>query len=129
MKHLVGGFIGSLVVISAAFLAPVTLQAESIDSEAQACIDCHTNTTPAMVTDWRNSKHALRNVSCASCHVVDSDSPMGMPHPGTNKKVSVLVPPSVCGQCHAAEVEQFNASGHFRAYRQQIPKEPGQTPA
>ena len=41
----------------------------------------------------------------------------------TRLPVSVLVPPSVCGRCHTREQEQFNASGHFRAYRQIIPKD------
>ena len=54
---------------------------------------------------------------------MDADSPMGSKHPGTDVKVSVLVPPTVCGTCHADQVEEFNQSGHFRAYKQQIPKD------
>jgi hypothetical protein len=37
--------------------------------------------------------------------------------------VSVLVPPSVCGRCHAQERDEFDKSGHFRGYRQIIPKD------
>ena len=51
-----------------------------------------------MVTDWQSSLHAENGVSCYDCHVVDADSPMGAMHPGTDVKVSVLVPPTVCGQ-------------------------------
>ena len=42
---------------------------------------------------------------------------------GTDLYVSALVPPSTCARCHANESDQFKASGHFRAYRQIIPKD------
>ena len=42
---------------------------------------------------------------------------------GTDVFVTVLVPPSTCGRCHSLELEQFNASGHFRAYHQIVPKD------
>jgi len=114
-------------------LAPVLLMlglaisgssmAEALSDEAQECVDCHKKKVPAMVADWQSSLHAENAVSCYDCHVVEADSPMGSKHPGTDVKVSVLVPPTVCGNCHAEQVEEFNQSGHFRAYRQQIPKD------
>ncbi|MDT8449056.1 MAG: multiheme c-type cytochrome [Wenzhouxiangellaceae bacterium] len=88
--------------------------------EQERCIDCHERNQPAMVADWRSSRHAAEGVSCWDCHVVEADSPMGVEHRG--HPVSLLVPPTVCAECHEEQVEQFNASGHFRAYRQQIPK-------
>jgi len=97
--------------------------AQSLSADAQQCVDCHAKNTPAMVSDWQNSKHAENGVSCINCHVVGADSPMGAMHPGIDAKVSVLVSSSKCAECHSREVEQFNASGHFRAYRQQIPKD------
>ena len=98
------------------------LLADTSSDQAQECIDCHEAETPAMVMDWRNSAHAESDVSCADCHVVDADSPMGTMHQETELKVSVLVSAAVCGNCHEDQVEEFNKSGHFRAYRQQIPK-------
>ncbi len=95
----------------------------ALSDDAQACVDCHTKRQPVVVTDWMKSAHAEQGVSCYDCHVVADDSPMGTPHRRTGHKVSVLVPATVCGECHAAQVEEFNASGHFRAYRQQIPKD------
>jgi len=111
------------VAIFAALLVSNLSYAQTLSADAQGCVDCHTNSSPAMVADWQSSKHATSGVSCVNCHVVDEESPMGAAHPGIDAKVSVLVPPSVCGECHAEAVEQFNASGHFRAYRQQIPKD------
>jgi len=92
-----------------------------LDRDAKRCVDCHERNQPAMVADWRASKHSDEDVSCITCHEVAEDAPFGANHRG--KKVSVLVPPTVCAQCHETQVEQFNASGHFRAYRQQIPKD------
>ena len=97
--------------------------AAELADDAQKCVDCHAKNTPAMVTDWRASQHAEMGISCVDCHVVDADAPMGAKHPGIDARVSVLVPPTVCGTCHSEQVEEFNASGHFRAYRQQIPKD------
>ena len=37
--------------------------------------------------------------------------------------VSSLVSPAVCGRCHMDAKKQFDVSGHFRAYRQIIPKD------
>lgn len=111
----------AILILSLLFTGP--LLAASLSPEAQKCVDCHAMNMPAMVADWESSRHAEQSVSCSDCHVVAADSPMGTSHPGTDAKVSVLVPPTVCAGCHAAQVEEFNASGHFRAYRQQIPKD------
>ena len=72
------------------FSGPV--QAQSLSEEAQECVDCHANHMPAMVIDWKSSKHAENGISCMDCHVVDADSPMGAKHPGLDARVSVLVP-------------------------------------
>ena len=95
--------------------------AQELSELEQRCIDCHDRNQPAMVADWRSSHHAEEGVTCLDCHEVAEDAPMGARHKGTY--VSVLVPPTVCGQCHEDQVAQFNQSGHFRAYRQQIPKD------
>ena len=90
------------------------------------CIDCHKNENPGIINDWKDSRHAHAGVSCIDCHEVAADSPMATQHEtlvGTDTYISVLVPPSTCQRCHPAEVDQFNSSGHFRAYRQIIPKD------
>lgn len=90
------------------------------------CVDCHKEIHPGIVNDWKDSRHGHVGVSCVDCHQVDASSPMATQHEsliGTDVYVSVLVSPNTCGRCHAAEQEQFNASGHFRSYRQIIPKD------
>ena len=104
-----------------------TLQIDRRLSEAgKGCIDCHKQVSPGQIADWKNSRHAHVGVSCIDCHQVPADSPMATQHEtlnGTDIFVSVLVSPAVCGNCHTAAVEQFNHSGHFRAYHQIIPKD------
>ena len=123
MPRIVLSQIWTCLFLFAAIATSGSLLASTLGEDAQECIDCHEAEMPAMVMDWRNSLHSENGVSCVDCHVVDADSPMGTMHQGIEKKVSVLVPPTVCGNCHEDQVEQFNKSGHFRAYRQQIPKD------
>jgi hydroxylamine dehydrogenase len=100
------------------------------------CITCHRDVAPGIVNDWKNSRHAHVGVSCVDCHAVDADSPTAILHEDVfdmddydtsllnrDLHISVLVPPSTCARCHAAEHEQFANSGHFRAYHQIIPKD------
>ncbi len=123
MDRYTKGLIGSLFLLTVGLFGPQALMADALSPQAQECVDCHTKRQPAIVADWNNSAHAEEGVSCYDCHVVADDSPMGAPHRRTGVKVSVLVPPTVCGECHADQVKEFNVSGHFRAYRQQIPKD------
>lgn len=97
-----------------------------LTEEAKMCIDCHQENDAGIVNDWKDSRHGHVNVTCIDCHQVEADSPMATQHEdliGTDIYISVLVPPSVCGNCHPSEQAQFNESGHFRAYHQIIPKD------
>jgi hydroxylamine dehydrogenase len=98
----------------------------SLTAAGQECIACHAEKSPGIVNDWRTSRHAHAGVSCLDCHQVAKDAPNATQHEslkGTDVYVSVLVSPARCGRCHPREQEQFNHSGHFRAYRQQVPKD------
>ncbi|NJN48109.1 MAG: beta-ketoacyl-ACP synthase, partial [Candidatus Competibacteraceae bacterium] len=94
--------------------------------EGKQCVTCHINVNPGIISDWKNSRHGHVGVSCIDCHRVNKDSPMATQHEdlvGTDVYISTLVPPSTCGRCHSEELKQFEESGHFRAYRQIIPKD------
>lgn len=93
---------------------------------AKECVDCHKTEQPGIINDWKDSRHGHVGVSCLDCHQVEKGDPTATQHEtlvGTDVYVSVLVPPSTCARCHPVEVDQFNNSGHFRAYRQIIPKD------
>ncbi len=90
------------------------------------CIACHQRLQPGIIQDWKQSRHGHVGVSCLDCHSVSKNSPMATQHAtlkGTDVFISILVPPSTCGRCHSLELEQFEASGHFRAYHQIVPKD------
>lgn len=112
--------VGSLATVK-------TLKMErGLSTEGKACITCHRDVTPGQVVDWKNSRHAHAGVSCIDCHQVAADSPTATLHANvedTPVYVSALVSPNVCGRCHVDAKAQFDASGHFRAYRQIIPKD------
>jgi len=97
-----------------------------LSEEGKACITCHQLTAPGQVADWADSRHAHVGVSCIDCHEVPADSPMATKHANvtdTPVMVTALVSPAVCGRCHVDAKQQFDHSGHFRAYRQIIPKD------
>ncbi|WP_286238055.1 multiheme c-type cytochrome [Neptuniibacter halophilus] len=92
----------------------------------KTCIGCHQDEQPGVVADWKASRHSHVGVGCNDCHARTADAPDAQLHNEGDLKgvyISPLVSPDVCGRCHSAEQEQFNQSGHFRAYRQIIPKD------
>ncbi len=93
---------------------------------AKSCVECHKNKNPGIINDWKKSRHGHVGVSCIDCHGVPKDAPNATQHSdliGTDIYVSVLVSPNVCGRCHDKEHQQFNTSGHYRSYKQIIPKD------
>lgn len=119
---------GVLADTSMGSLANVrTLQVDRhLSEDGKACISCHRERTPGQVADWKSSRHAHAGVSCIDCHAVAEDSPTAMRHANASDTpvfVSTLVSPKVCGRCHVDAKKQFDASGHFRAFRQIIPKD------
>jgi hydroxylamine dehydrogenase len=97
-----------------------------VTEAGKECIECHKDVNPGIISDWKDSRHGHVGVTCIDCHQVEKDAPTATQHEsleGTETFVSVLVSPKVCGRCHSVEQEQFNASGHFRAYHQIIPKD------
>ena len=82
--------------------------------------------SPGQVADWKDSRHAHAGISCIDCHQVAEGEPHAARHANVEDTpvfVSALVSPKVCGRCHVDAKAQFDASGHFRAYRQIIPKD------
>ncbi len=91
----------------------------------KGCVECHKDTSPGIVNDWRSSRHGNVGVSCIDCHQVEADAPTATQHEtfkGTDVFISGLVSPGTCSRCHPQEAEQFTKSGHVRAYTQLVPK-------
>ncbi len=114
-----------------------------ISPETEACIGCHEQFTPGIVSDWRKSRHAVtlpadalkksalqRRVSaqavpaqlssvvvgCYECHSLNlKDHKDAFDHNGF--KIQVVVSPKDCSTCHQAEVAQYKGTKKHHAYK------------
>jgi hydroxylamine dehydrogenase len=76
---------------------------------AQECVECHTKSTPNIVSDWQLSKHSQNEVDCSVCH--------GDNHRGLDDVAKAQIPtPETCANCHDEKVEQFKAGKHAAAW-------------
>jgi hypothetical protein len=76
---------------------------------ADQCVDCHTKVTPNIVSDWKLSKHCLKDVGCDACH--------GDEHKSTNDVTKAKIPtPETCALCHDKQVTQFKSGKHAAAW-------------
>jgi len=76
---------------------------------AEVCIQCHTEITPGIVSDWQLSKHSDNDISCADCH--------GDGHKTADDVAGVNIPtPNTCNECHETQVEQFSKGKHAAAW-------------
>jgi hydroxylamine dehydrogenase len=83
---------------------------EAIDKK---CVSCHTDQTPGLVAEWRQSAHGPKGVGCYDCHKANEGDKDGFMH--HNYRIAVIVSPKDCGQCHEKEVEQMTRSHHAKA--------------
>jgi hydroxylamine dehydrogenase len=115
-----------LLVASAALFVPFAgagLRSSGLASESQTprpispqgkqCLQCHQNTTPGIVDQWKNSAHYRTGIDCYSCHKANEGDPATFDHYGA--KIAVIVTPNYCNRCHKKEVAQFEASHHAKA--------------
>lgn len=76
---------------------------------ADACVGCHAAGTPAIVQDWRRSRHHAEGVGCATCH--------GSAHSTAADASKAKIPtPETCAKCHPERVEQFKSGKHAKAW-------------
>jgi hydroxylamine dehydrogenase len=93
----------ALVVLSA---AP---SPEPDPAPTSACVDCHTQFHPSIVSDWQQSKHGQHGVDCAVCHGTD--------HTTSEDYDNAKIPtPETCAMCHAERVQQFKEGKHALAW-------------
>ena len=109
-----GGFMPLRLSVPAFLLAfglsiLASAQTKPAGDAASACIDCHSKTTPSIVSDWKLSKHSQLEVSCVVCH--------GDGHSSASDVAKVHIPtPETCKQCHATQVEQYMKGKHSKAW-------------
>jgi hypothetical protein len=79
------------------------------EAAAATCVECHSKTTPGIVTDWKLSKHGALGLDCATCH--------GKEHISSSDVAKAAIPkPETCAPCHAERVKQYKAGKHALAW-------------
>jgi 3-mercaptopyruvate sulfurtransferase SseA len=69
---------------------------EKKTSLKEACIDCHANLSPSIVSEWQQSKHRQNQVLCLVCH--------GDQHESEQDVAKAVIPGiGVCKRCHETE--------------------------
>ncbi len=84
-----------------------------ITRDNRKCVECHRQSSPALVMEWEYSHHAGDGVGCIDCHSAEEGEPDAWLHEG--EYVSALVTPKDCARCHEKEWEEFSRSHHARA--------------
>jgi len=75
----------------------------------QACVSCHKDVNPSIVSDWQLSKHSKEMVSCFICH--------GDQHTSAEDVAKAMTPTHhTCRACHEIQGEQFEAGKHGLAW-------------
>ncbi len=106
-----GFVIAAGLVAVTSFAGPVFFP--QLSEESAACNECHREQTPAIVTQWGQSKHFRGNVGCYECHRADAGTAGAFDHNGYT--IRVIVTPADCAHCHEREAAEFEASRHARA--------------
>jgi hypothetical protein len=85
----------------------------SISVDNQGCVQCHSESSPAIVQQWKESRHAELGVGCMECHRAAETDVDAYRHEGHT--IATVVTPKDCATCHPAIVEEFGASHHASA--------------
>lgn len=96
-------------LLCAFLLMPKQAMGAAPDSTNAQCIECHSKTTPNIVSDWKLSKHSQSDIGCVACH--------GDQHKSAQDVAKVKIPtPDTCAQCHADQVAQYKKGKHSMAW-------------
>jgi len=78
-------------------------------AQNEECIECHTEVTPGIVTDWELSVHSKEDVGCYKCH--------GIRHKTMDDSdLALTVTAERCNECHADQYTQFSKGKHAFAW-------------
>ena len=113
-----------------------------VSEDTSGCLECHETATPAIVADWRRSRHARTSpalamqaeesarrisaesvpdalaetsVGCAECHTINAGAhPDEFDHEGY--QVHTVVTPKDCALCHPTEAGEYDQNKMAWAY-------------
>jgi hypothetical protein len=109
-------FLGSLLIVgyieSERFI-PERKPKPVLTKRDLSCINCHADKSPAVVAQWKDSRHAALGIGCMDCHEAKKEDPDAWEH--EESLVAVIPTPKDCDRCHEKQVKEFGASAHSRA--------------
>jgi hypothetical protein len=97
-----------LFVSVASLFFLIVLAAPSTASAQAPCVECHSDASPGVVSDWQLSKHRQNGITCAVCH--------GTHTTGLDVDQVRIPTPETCGNCHAERVQQYKGGKHAMAW-------------
>ena len=110
MKKLILTFLFFSTAILAAGNKQIDMKNKAVQKE---CIACHARKTPGIVRQWKESSHFKKKVGCLDCHQAGENRPDSYMHHGS--RITPVVTPLTCAECHKEEAKQFQASHHADA--------------
>jgi hypothetical protein len=85
----------------------------AVPATSRNCVDCHGQSTPAIIDHWKGSTHASTGVGCADCHQARDGDADSFLHYG--RLIATVVTPRDCSRCHQQVFEEFSRSHHAAA--------------
>ena len=85
----------------------------SAPTRSKGCVECHAQTNPGIVSQWKGSTHAAKGVGCVQCHRADKEDADAFDHYG--ELMATVVTPMDCSRCHIEEAFEFGHSHHAAA--------------
>jgi hypothetical protein len=82
-----------------------------VSGSNKSCVNCHQETTPGIVKQWKESKHSHSGIGCYDCHKAEDSDPDVIAH-YDGPKISTIVSPKDCATCHSKVYEEFANSHH-----------------
>lgn len=95
------------------WIAVLLFGASASAQELGRCANCHVKESPGIVEQWKSSKHFENEVGCLDCHAAEESDLDGFEHYG--ERISIIVSPLDCSQCHDTEFEEQRGSHHAKA--------------
>ncbi|MBI4041866.1 MAG: ammonia-forming cytochrome c nitrite reductase subunit c552, partial [Deltaproteobacteria bacterium] len=121
LKRIIVGILGMLFLIALLIVAWIEGGKQRITGKevpvasgvSKACVECHAEVSPVIVTQWAESTHAKRGVSCYECHqAVKEKDADAWKHEG--HVIRTIVTPNTCATCHQQEFSEFTSSHHAK---------------
>lgn len=84
----------------------------AVPESSKKCAECHAQSNPGIVAQWKGSTHAQKGVACVECHQAEENDPDAFKHYGV--LIATVVTPRDCARCHA-EIEREFAQSHHAA--------------